>query len=320
MTICLTHSFRSRGFALAVLMWMIAGMSLLVTAVIHFAQDDIGLAEQRLTEAVSEAVARGAAYLILRDAALALRVGEEAPDLRGPWEHGQWYEGEGEKGPYDVFSQQYELDGHKVTAALHPASGFVSLGGGSDNELRRLFVALGGVGESEADALVNSVKAYRGQRNSISAQKSDLMGFRAREELLAIPGMRKAVFDRIKDYVQPYEVSELNVTEAPRQLRALFNNLVTDDVETPPTKARNVRDMSAGSTAAVSNGLVTFESVARYRASSLADNAFAAVLVDVELATGDRASYRIWVLAADNKIVRVEQSAPKRDVEGRLRG
>ena len=59
------------GYALALLMWMIAGMSLLVMAVIHFAQDDIGLAEQRLNEAKSDALARGVAMLALRDEALA---------------------------------------------------------------------------------------------------------------------------------------------------------------------------------------------------------------------------------------------------------
>ena len=41
----------AQGYAIALLMWMIAGMALLVMAVIHFARDDIGSAEQRLSEA-----------------------------------------------------------------------------------------------------------------------------------------------------------------------------------------------------------------------------------------------------------------------------
>jgi hypothetical protein len=316
MTLCLTQHFRSRGFALALLMWMIAGMSLLVTAVIQLARDDIGLAEQRLREAMSEAVARGATRLILRDAAVAVHLREEAASLHEPWPYGQEYERGGGKGRQNVYSQQYELDGHKVTAAIHPASGFVALGGGSDNELRRLFVAIGGVGESEASALVSGVKAYRDQLNSTSAQMSDFLGFRAREEMLAIPGMSKAVFDRVKDYVQPYEVSELDVSAAPRQLRALFGKLVTDDDETLPAVVGNVHDSSVGSIGDISDGLVTFESVTKYRAASLAANAFAAVLVDIELAIGGRSSYRIWILATDNTIFRVEQNAMRRDVEG----
>ena len=71
------------GYALALLMWMIAGMSLLVMAVIHFAQDDIGLAEQRLNEAKSDALARGVAMLALRDEALAPYLDEAKPDGDG---------------------------------------------------------------------------------------------------------------------------------------------------------------------------------------------------------------------------------------------
>ena len=55
----------AQGYAIALLMWMIAGMALLVMAVIHFARDDIGSAEQRLSEAKSNALARGVALLAL---------------------------------------------------------------------------------------------------------------------------------------------------------------------------------------------------------------------------------------------------------------
>ena len=39
------------GFAIALLLWMIAGMSLTVAAVIHFARFDTSMAELRLREA-----------------------------------------------------------------------------------------------------------------------------------------------------------------------------------------------------------------------------------------------------------------------------
>ena len=44
---------QQQGFAIALLLWMIAGMSLMVAAVIHFARDDTGMAELRLKEAKS---------------------------------------------------------------------------------------------------------------------------------------------------------------------------------------------------------------------------------------------------------------------------
>ena len=62
---------RQDGFAIALLLWMIAGMSLTVAAVIHFAQEDTGMAELRVREAKARALGRGVAYLLLRDSALA---------------------------------------------------------------------------------------------------------------------------------------------------------------------------------------------------------------------------------------------------------
>ena len=55
----------NQGFALALLLWMIAGMSLTVAAVIHFARTDTGLAELRLTEAKARALGEGVALLAL---------------------------------------------------------------------------------------------------------------------------------------------------------------------------------------------------------------------------------------------------------------
>ena len=314
------HGRRDRGFAIALLMWMIAGMSLLVTAVIHFAQDDIGLAEQRLSEARSEAVARGAALLILRDAALAPYLAEGVAGVNRPRNKSRANESGDDERRQKVFSQRYEFDGHVVSAAIHPASGFVSIAGGSDNELRRLFVEIGGAEASQSGALVSAVNDYRMQRNPVSAAMSDFLGFRAREELLAVSGMRKSIYDRIKDYVQPYEVTGLNVSAAPSRLRSVFNEFAPDD------GARGIRPAGSGQgrgsrgAAPVTDGLVTFESLNRQKAAALAANNFSAILVDVDLESGSRAHYRIWVSGGDNTIVHLERSATKNDVEGRVRG
>ena len=63
----MSPKLRNSGHAIALLLWMIAGMSLMVTAVIHFARDDTGMAELRLKEAKSLAISRGAALLAVRD-------------------------------------------------------------------------------------------------------------------------------------------------------------------------------------------------------------------------------------------------------------
>ena len=63
---------QQQGFAIALLLWMIAGMSLMVAAVIHFARADVGMAELRHSEAKVVAAARGVAMLSIREAKMML--------------------------------------------------------------------------------------------------------------------------------------------------------------------------------------------------------------------------------------------------------
>ena len=306
------------GYAIALLMWMIAGMSLLVTAVIHFAQDDIGLAEQRVGEAKSEALARGVALLVLRDAALAAhRQGEAAS---GDSDRERTSVGDQAR-LGELFFRRYELEGHAVQAVVHPASGFVSLNGGSDDELRKLFNEIGGADEMEAGALVMAVNDYRQQRNSVSSAMGDFSGFREREELLAVAGMRKSVYDRVKDYVQPYEGSRLNVSAAPARLRSVFNDVESSAAASGGRKGKNTKKRGAAKgISPLTDGLVTFESLNRQRAAALAANTVSAVLVDVELSNGISTSYRIWVSRAQNTVIKAERVVAKLNAEGNGRG
>ncbi len=317
MSLCEHPLSANRGFAIALLMWMIAGMSLLVTAVIHFAQDDIGLAEQRVSEAKSEALARGVALLVLRDAALApFRQSEAAGDKS----YGDGRDAEDEARRGEVFSRRYDLDGHTIQASVHPASGFVSLNGGGDEELRKLFSEIGGADEMESEALVMAVNDYRYQRDSISSAMSDFSGFRAREELLAVRGMRKSVYDRVKDYVQPYEGSTLNVPAAPSRLRSVFNE-AKPSVEGLGGRQGMLKKQGAARGALPANdGLVTFESLNRQRAAALASNTVSAVLVDIELSSGVSTSYRVWVSKAQNIVIHAERVVAQLDGEGKDRG
>ena len=43
-----------------------------------------------------------------------------------------------------IFSRRYELADHIAVATVHPASGFVSLNGAPEDELRALFGGIGG--------------------------------------------------------------------------------------------------------------------------------------------------------------------------------
>jgi hypothetical protein len=311
---------RDGGFAIALLMWMIAGMSLLVTAVIHFAQDDIGLAEQRLSEAKSEALARGVALLVLRDAALAPYFDKEGAQAGGERRDRVGKKNEENQSRSKIFTQRYMFDGHVASASVHPASGFVSLDGGSEEELRRLFGEIGGADEAKARALAGAVNDYREQRSPVSAAMGDFLGFRAREELLAVTGMRKSIYDRVKDYVQPYEVSGLDVSVAPPGLQSAFGDLGSVAIAQQAGRGEVSRSRGSAVSSPVEDGLVTFESLNRRKAAALAANTVMAVLVDIELQSGGRTSYQVWVSGAKNAIISAKRTSTTVSAQRATRG
>lgn len=294
----------ARGYAIALLMWMIAGMALLVMAVIHFARDDIGSAEQRLREAKSSALARGVALLALRDAALSPFLSDQSD--RGDGRNRQSSEDTMDDSDRDssIFSRRYELADHIAVATVHPASGFVSLNGAPEDELRVLFRGIGDTSGSEASALAGAVIDYRNQRSPRSAGLDDFAGFRSREELLAVEGMRKVVYDRVKDFVQPFEASSLDISRAPRRLRQLFPNGVNGgQAESGRSSNRGGRNAPV----ADFDGLVTFESLNRQRAARMSANLFSAVIVKIQLDTGQHSSYRVWVSGANQQVIHSER-------------
>ena len=301
------------GYALALLMWMIAGMSLLVMAVIHFAQDDIGLAEQRLNEAKSDALARGVAMLALRDEALAPYLDEAKPDGDGPTGRNSGNRTDNKRVDGALSSRRYELDGHVAVATVHPASGFVSLNGASGYELGRLFTEMGGASKSEVDALVQGVMDYRNQRSANSASLQDFMGFRSREELLSVRGMRKGIYDRVKDYVQPYEATTLNLARAPDALRSVFPNGSSQTAVASGGNGARAGGLSRAAPAV--DGLVTFEALNRQRAAAMAADTVMGMSVDIRLANGQQMAYRVWVAGDEQRVLHSERLAVRRKRE-----
>ena len=123
----------NQGFALALLLWMIAGMSLTVAAVIRFARTDTGLAELRLTEAKQE-LWGGVALLALRE-----KVMREQTSLYSD-EEGANFNADANGG---LFNATYAFDDiWSATVTLGPANGYVSLNNASVTELSKLLLRL----------------------------------------------------------------------------------------------------------------------------------------------------------------------------------
>lgn len=268
----MSHPHSQRGFAIALLLWMIAGMSLTVAAVIHFARTDTSMAELRVDEARVRALSAGMALLILRDSAME-RFG---PKQSRAEEAGGDDGDEGQK----LSSKQHLFDnGVEANAVIHPANGFVSLNNANQAELQMLFTDMVNLNESMAQEIVDGILKYR----------TEFPGFRYVEELLAVEGSTRVVYDSVRKYVHPYRTGGLSVENAIGDLKSLSRSEDGD-----AGSEANARGAPARS---VVQGRLTFDLIAeRSRNLNGGADSFRAVDVTISLADGARVyRNRIWV-------------------------
>ena len=297
------------GYALALLLWMITGMSLMVTAVIHFARDDIGLSELRINEAKSRALSRGLGFLVSRDIALkqfeALRAGientEEGSELSavaGSVEQGD----ETATGPLE-----YRFEHVSVTATVLPASGFVSLNNASEEALFITIVGLGQAESNEAMNIMQGIIDYRNQLSPVSRDMTEFSGFRFREELLAVDGVRRAVYDRVKDFVHVHKTMGLDPENAPPELASLFaGERMLADASVGVGGGKS--DLNNKASAPLAAGPVTFDAIyMRRRQAQSGESNVKAVIVNLAFDNGFQSRYRVWMSGSGNDLIREER-------------
>ena len=278
----MTSAPQQSGFAIALLLWMIAGMSLTVAAVIHFAHEDTGMAELRVREAKAQALGRGVAYLLLRDSALAAygAASESAdPAL-------QTEQGETESEKQTLFTKQYQFgDDWSVTGTLRPSGGFVSLNNADRDELMMLFTGLGKVSDTNAMAMADGVLEYR----------NDFPGFRYPEELLAVAGSSRVVYANVKPYVHAYRTGSLSAGSAPSQLADLAR-----EEGFGPSGAGGGPSQNNGAGRGRSEGRITFESIAEAMRNpgGSADRTISAAEIETIFGRGARLEQTVWVSGA----------------------
>lgn len=297
------------GYALALLLWMITGMSLMVTAVIHFARDDIGLSELRINEAKSRALSRGLGFLVSRDIALRqfeeLRAGientEEGSRRAGATEDVE----DGATQALGPFEYRFERVVGSVT--VRPASGLVSLNNASEEELFRTIVAVGQAESGEAIGMMQGIIDYRNQVSPVSRDMTDFTGFRFREELLAVESMPRAVYDRIKDFVHVHKTMGLDPANAPPALASLFagERMLADT--SGPASGGGKSNLSKKASAPLAAGPVTFDTIyTRRRLARSGESIAKAVMVNLTFDNGFQSRYRVWVAGSGNTLIRSE--------------
>lgn len=259
---------QQRGVALALLLWMLAALTLLVGGLISLSRSDVQLTALQLDQARAQAAAVGVAHVALRDMhtmALAGELNAEA-GLQGV----------------------YELAGLSLRVTIVPASALVNLNSAAAPLLEVLLRHAGGLDEMQAQDLAAAIIDWRS--GSVLDAEGNLMVddgrgmFRVEEEVLEVPGMTRDIFEKLRRFVhaQPDTGGELNLLAASGLLLNAW------------------RDVDA---AAVDFAMESRQDVARDGAAPmgpLAPLSLAATTiycVDVEVVIGGNRSFqqRIWV-------------------------
>lgn len=262
-----------RGFAIALLLWMIAGMSLTVAAVIHFASADIGMAELRLTEAKARAIGRGAALLALRDISAQAYLPE---DSNSPAKDSA-IEYLGEKSEKRTIRYEF-FNEWKVSVTMHPSNGYISLNDVGQENLQMLLVELGGLDASDAAVMAQGVVDYR----------HDFPGFRYTEELLAVEGVSRLAYDSVKEFVHPFRSGQTNAASAPAALKAML---------TQGQESQGDQVSAEAAKPAAIGGRLTFESIAAEieQRSGVSDTTIVVMELRHEFAAEQALRQQIWV-------------------------
>lgn len=264
----------------------------MVAAVIHFARADIDMLELRLEEARVEALARGAVQLAIREMTMLRHVpAEQASNGETP---------DGEAAEEAGFSKVYFLgDDWQVSVDMRSAAGLVSLNEADREALQVLLSQLGAANEDVLRSFVDGVMTY----------SETFPGFRYVEELLAVEGSSRYVYDRIKEYVHPFRTGGFVLSEAPDAVAAIFERENDGPKTSQPLPEKG---------AAAPRGLVTFESIAEQQRNpnGASDRSIKVATVRVEGAGITDATQRLWVSPdAEDVVLRTEPARRIKTIE-----
>lgn len=200
----MTHAMdEQRGVALVIVVWFVAGMTLLVAGIVSIAKVDTKMAQLHLARAKTVAAGDGAINLIMADRV----VGEKLKSPR----------------PF-VLENTYQMNDLKVTVQLSPAAGLVDINEASVEVLGALFFAIGEVGPSQAKYLADNVVKLR-------EEFSGKRAFYSVEDLLKVEGITRTLFDEVRDYVIVSAVSTMqtNWAMAPEELMVVMRKANAGD-------------------------------------------------------------------------------------------
>jgi len=164
---------RQGGIALAIVVWFIAGMSILVAGIVAQASVDIRMAQVHVARAKVAAAGDGAITLMM--------AARQDTQRESPLENG-WY------------TAAYRLGALDVEVVLVPAAQLINVNSADAQLLALLFTEFAGLDAGEAQNLASNVVQWRQEKRALYRK------IEAPEDLMAA-GVPRTVLDAVRDYI-----------------------------------------------------------------------------------------------------------------------
>ncbi len=201
---------QQRGVALAIVVWFIAGMSLLVAGIVAHARVDTHMAQLHVARAKVSAAGDGAINLLMAE-----MVTGKLPRavMQG------------------VRSGEYRVGDMEVAVTLVSTSGLINLNSASAEMLAVLFAVAGGLDETEARRLAGNVLDWRRPLSKHGAKhrgaKRGSSKFTEIEDLVRVEGINRTLFDAVRGYIVAGSAASraMDWSQVPPQLLAVLEKL-----------------------------------------------------------------------------------------------
>ncbi|QFU76706.1 general secretion pathway protein GspK [Halioglobus maricola] len=204
------------GVALALVVWFIAGMSLLVAGIVSHARVDAGMTQLHLARAKTIAAGDGAIALAMLER---LNEGSSAASQSA------------------ASQSAHMLGSIGVRVQLMPANGLVDLNTAPKEILMGLFVLGGAVDVGQAQIVADNVVQWRQPKTGARMGRgSSINRFYAPEDVLRVDGMTRSLLDSIRDYVVvgPWASGGIDWNASPEAVMGLLEQV-------NPERANTVR-------------------------------------------------------------------------------
>ncbi|MEM1144433.1 MAG: hypothetical protein AAGI88_17775 [Pseudomonadota bacterium] len=171
------------GVALALVVWFIAGMSILVAGVVAAVRTDTRFATLHRERAQISTAGDGAINLFLA----------ELLSVRGASVNSQ-----GGAGPTNLSPRNYRIGPTLFRVLAVPAALHINPQNAQPQELAQLFVASGAVPTDQVQAVTGAVVQWRADPRAGVRRSGSRMS--ALEDLLEVPGVNRVILDGIADF------------------------------------------------------------------------------------------------------------------------